>query len=166
MLGKRLAQPYRRLRLACATNLAAFVIAMPLALHDVPQLRSAHGSNCGVVDRHLVCALRQRLLSVGWYAGLPHAETWLAGLATAAMPVAALATSVLYLRERLISPTAPAIDDAARPTFPAVRGSAAPRSGVLPKALAVVPEGRARDQNLRVGLASPNQASPARRRQT
>jgi len=101
ILGKRLAPPYRPLRLALATNLASLVLAAPLALLAAPDF-----------DPRFV-ALEMWLLGTWyalsasvfclwlWYAGLPLAETWLAGLATAAMPVAALAMSALYLGEAI-----------------------------------------------------------------
>jgi drug/metabolite transporter (DMT)-like permease len=99
--GKRLAPPYRPLRLALATNLAALVLAMPRALLDAPNF----DPRAVAIKTWLLGILYALSASVCclwlWYAGLPHAETWLAGLATAAMPVAALATSALYLGECL-----------------------------------------------------------------
>ena len=101
ILGKRLAPPYRPLRLAFGANLVGLGLAIPLALFDAPRID--------------LLAIRPAMWLLGtwyalaasvfclwlWYRGLPHVETWLAGLATAAIPVAALATSALYLGERI-----------------------------------------------------------------
>ena len=101
ILGKRLAPPYRPLRLALGANLAGLVMAMPLALLDAPSFdpRSV------TLDMWLLGTWYALSASVFclwlWYGGLPYVETWLAGLATAAMPVAALATSALYLGEAI-----------------------------------------------------------------
>ena len=101
ILGKRLAPPYRPLRLALGANLAGLVMAIPLALLDAPSfdLRSV------TLDMWLLGTWYALSASVFclwlWYGGLPYVETWLAGLATAAMPVAALATSALYLGEAI-----------------------------------------------------------------
>ena len=101
ILGKRLAPPYRPLRLALGANLAGLVMAIPLALLDAPSfdLRSV------ALDMWLLGTWYALSASVFclwlWYGGLPYVETWLAGLATAAMPVAALATSALYLGEAI-----------------------------------------------------------------
>jgi drug/metabolite transporter (DMT)-like permease len=101
ILGKRLAPPYRPLRLALGANLAGLVLAIPLALIDAPSFdpRSV------TLEMWLLGTWYALSASVFclwlWYGGLPHVETWLAGLATAAMPVAALATSALYLGEAI-----------------------------------------------------------------
>jgi drug/metabolite transporter (DMT)-like permease len=101
ILGKRLAPPYRPLRLSLGANLVGLVLAVPLVLVDAPALDLA--------------AIRPAMWLLGvwyalaasvfclwlWYRGLPHVETWLAGLATAAIPVAALAASALYLGETI-----------------------------------------------------------------
>jgi drug/metabolite transporter (DMT)-like permease len=101
ILGKRLAPPYRPLRLSFGANLVGLALAVPLVLIDAPALDLA--------------AIRPAMWLLGvwyalaasvfclwlWYRGLPHVETWLAGLATAAIPVAALAASALYLGERI-----------------------------------------------------------------
>jgi drug/metabolite transporter (DMT)-like permease len=101
ILGKRLAPPYRPLRLALGANLAGLVLAIPLALLDV----SAFDPRSVTLDMWMLgtwYALSASVLCLWlWYAGLPYVETWLAGLATAAMPVAALATSALYLGETI-----------------------------------------------------------------
>ncbi len=101
ILGKRLAPPYRPLRLALGANLAGLVLAIPLALLDV----SAFDPRAVTLDMWVLgtwYALSASVLCLWlWYAGLPYVETWLAGLATAAMPVAALATSALYLGETI-----------------------------------------------------------------
>jgi drug/metabolite transporter (DMT)-like permease len=99
ILGKRLAPPYRPLRLALGANLAGLVLALPLALLDAP----AFDPRSVTLEMWLLGTWYALSASVFclwlWYGGLPHVETWLAGLATAAMPVAALATSALYLGE-------------------------------------------------------------------
>ena len=99
VLGKRLAPPYRPLRLALGTNLAGLLMALPLALLDVP----AFDVRSVPIEMWLLgvwYALSASVFALWlWYAGLPHVETWLAGLATASMPVSALAVSALYLGE-------------------------------------------------------------------
>lgn len=101
ILGKRLAPPYRPLRLALGANLAALLLAAPLALADAPGFDLASVT----VEMWLLgtwYALSASVLCLWlWYAGLPYVETWLAGLATAAIPVAALASSALYLGEEI-----------------------------------------------------------------
>jgi drug/metabolite transporter (DMT)-like permease len=101
ILGKRLAPPYRPLRLSFGANLVGLVLAVPLVLIDAPALD--------------LPAIRPAMWLLGvwyalaasvfclwlWYRGLPHVETWLAGLATAAIPVVALAASALYLGETI-----------------------------------------------------------------
>jgi drug/metabolite transporter (DMT)-like permease len=101
ILGKRLAPPYRPLRLALGANLAGLVMAVPLALLDAPNFDPRFVT----LEMWLLgtwYALSASIFCLWlWYGGLPHVETWLAGLATAAMPVAALATSALYLGEAI-----------------------------------------------------------------
>lgn len=98
-LGKRLAPPYRPLRLALGANLAGLMLAAPLALAWTPDFdpRSI-APETWLLGTWYALAASVFCLWL-WYRGLPHVETWLAGLATAAIPVAALATSALYLRE-------------------------------------------------------------------
>jgi drug/metabolite transporter (DMT)-like permease len=99
LLGKRLAPPYRPLRLALGANLAGLVLSVPLAL---PQLASFSLSSVRAEMWALGTwyALSSSVLCLWlWYRGLPHVPTWLAGLATAAVPVAALAASALCLHE-------------------------------------------------------------------
>ncbi len=101
LLGKRLAPPYRPLRLALGANLVGLALSLPLALMELPAFDPA--------------SVRPQMWALGvwyslaasviclwlWYRGLPYVETWLAGLATAAIPVAALAASALYLGESI-----------------------------------------------------------------
>jgi drug/metabolite transporter (DMT)-like permease len=101
LLGKRLAPPYRPLRLALGANLVGLAVSLPLALMELPAFDPA--------------SVRPQMWALGvwyslaasviclwlWYRGLPYVETWLAGLATAAIPVAALAASALYLGESI-----------------------------------------------------------------
>ena len=101
ILGKRLAPPYRPLRLALATNMAGLAFAVPLVLIDWPAF-DPHTVPAGTWLLGTWYALSASVLCLWlWYRGLPHVETWLAGLATAAMPIAALATSALYLGETI-----------------------------------------------------------------
>jgi drug/metabolite transporter (DMT)-like permease len=100
-LGKRLAPPYRPLRLALGANLAGLVLSVPLALTTAPgfDVRSVTPEIWLLATWY---ALSASVLCLWlWYAGLPHVETWLAGLATAAIPVTALASSALYLGETI-----------------------------------------------------------------
>jgi drug/metabolite transporter (DMT)-like permease len=101
LLGKRLAPPYRPLRLALGANLVGLVVSLPLALMELPTFDPT--------------SVRPEMWALGvwyslaasviclwlWYRGLPYVETWLAGLATAAIPVAALGMSALYLGETI-----------------------------------------------------------------
>jgi drug/metabolite transporter (DMT)-like permease len=101
ILGKRLAPPYRPLRLALGANVAGLLLAAPLALSDVPGFDPRSVS----LQLWLLAIWYTLAASVFclwlWYAALPFVETWLAGLATAAIPVAALAGSALYLGEEI-----------------------------------------------------------------
>ncbi len=101
LLGKRLAPPYRPLRLALGANLVGLFLSLPLAAGEVLSfdwasvplsiwlLGTWHALTASVVCLWL------------WYRGLPHVETWLAGLATAAIPLTALAMSALFLGETI-----------------------------------------------------------------
>jgi drug/metabolite transporter (DMT)-like permease len=101
VLGKRLAPPYRPLRLSLGANLAGLVLSLPLAVAALP------GFDIGAVQPSMWLLGTWYSLSSGviclwlWYRSLPYVETWLAGLATAAIPVVALATSALYLGEAI-----------------------------------------------------------------
>jgi drug/metabolite transporter (DMT)-like permease len=101
ILGKRLAPPYRPLRLSLGANLVGLGLSIPLALIDAPAL------DLGTIRPAMWLlgtwyALAASVICLWlWYRGLPYVETWLAGLATAAIPVAALATSALYLGEAI-----------------------------------------------------------------
>ena len=101
LLGKRLAPPYRPLRLALGANLAGLALAVPLALPHLPAFAPA-SVPAGIWALAIWYALASSVVCLWlWYRGLPHVETWLAGLATAAVPVAALAVSALYLSEAI-----------------------------------------------------------------
>lgn len=101
ILGKRLAPPYRALRLALGVNVVALVMALPLALLDAPTF-DLRGVAPGIWALGIWYALSASVFCLWlWYGGLPYVETWLAGLATAAMPVVALAMSALYLGESI-----------------------------------------------------------------
>jgi drug/metabolite transporter (DMT)-like permease len=101
LLGKRLAPPYRPLRLALGANLVGLALATPLALTEVP----AFDPRSVTLEMWLIgtwYALAASVLCLWlWYRGLPHVETWLAGLATAAVPLAAVASSALLLGETI-----------------------------------------------------------------
>ena len=101
LLGKRLAPPYRPLRLALGANLVGLAVSLPLALMELPAFDPA-----SVRPQMWVLGIWYSLAASViclwlWYRGLPYVETWLAGLATAAIPVAALAASALYLGETI-----------------------------------------------------------------
>lgn len=101
LLGKRLAPPYRPLRLAFGANLVGLALSVPLAL---PQLSAFDPASVppGMWALSIWYALASSVVCLWlWYRGLPYVETWLAGLATAAVPVAALAVSSLYLNEAI-----------------------------------------------------------------
>lgn len=99
ILGKRLAPPYRPLRLALGANLVGLVLSFPLALMELSAFDPASVS-IGAWALGTWYALAASVICLWlWYRGLPYVETWLAGLATAAIPVAALAASALYLGE-------------------------------------------------------------------
>jgi drug/metabolite transporter (DMT)-like permease len=99
--GKRLAPPFRPLRLSLGANLVGLVLSLPLALTELPGFDPASISPqmwaLGIwysLAASVICLWL-------WYRGLPYVETWLAGLATAAIPLAALAMSALYLGETI-----------------------------------------------------------------
>jgi drug/metabolite transporter (DMT)-like permease len=101
LLGKRLAPPYRPLRLALGANLVGLVLSVPLALHQVPGFDpAAVPAAMWALGTWYALASSVACLWL-WYRGLPYVETWLAGLTTAAVPVAALAVSSLYLHEAI-----------------------------------------------------------------
>jgi drug/metabolite transporter (DMT)-like permease len=101
ILGKRLAPPYRPLRLALGANLVGLVLALPLALGELAAFDlAAVSGRIWLVGTWY--ALTSSVVCLWlWYRGLPYVETWLAGLATAAIPVAALAISGLVLGETI-----------------------------------------------------------------
>lgn len=101
LLGKRLAPPYRPLRLALGANVVGLVLSLPLALVELP----AFDPSSVRLEMWMLGIWYSLAASVIclwlWYRGLPYVETWLAGLATAAIPVAALGMSALYLGEAI-----------------------------------------------------------------
>jgi len=101
LLGKRLAPPYRPLRLALGANVVGLALSVPLAATQLP----AFDASAVPLEMWMLGVWYSLAASVIclwlWYRGLPHVETWLAGLATAAIPVAALAASALYLGETI-----------------------------------------------------------------
>jgi drug/metabolite transporter (DMT)-like permease len=101
ILGKRLAPPYRPLRLAFGANLVGLGLAIPLVLFDAPAI-DLLAIRPGMWLLGTWYALAASVICLWlWYRGLPHVETWLAGLSTAAIPVVALATSALFLGETI-----------------------------------------------------------------
>ena len=129
VIGKRLAPPYRPLRLALGTNLVGLLMIIPFA----------YGNSAGfepssvATEMWLLGTWYSLSASVFclwfWYWGLPYVETWLAGLATAAMPVAALATAALYLGEEI---GAARLIGASLVIAGIVLGALSPRSGGEP----------------------------------
>jgi len=101
ILGKRLAPPYRPLRLALGANLVGLALAVPLAFIDAPTF-DVRAVTPAMWLLGTWYALAASVICLWlWYRGLPHVQTWLAGLATAAMPIAALAASALFLGETI-----------------------------------------------------------------
>jgi drug/metabolite transporter (DMT)-like permease len=99
VLGKRLAPPYRPLRLSLGANLVGLGLSVPLAVAAAPAFDVwAVGPGMWLLGTWYSLSASVICLWL-WYRGLPHVETWLAGLATAAIPVAALAASALFLGE-------------------------------------------------------------------
>ena len=104
LLGKRLAPPFRPLRLALGANLVGLVLVLPLALGELPRFDpTTIALQMWVLGTWYALAASVICLWL-WYRGLPYVETWLAGLATAAIPVSALALSALYLGETIGGP--------------------------------------------------------------
>lgn len=126
VLGKRLAPPYRPLRLALGANLVGLVLAMPLALIDAADFDpSAVRTETWLLGAWYALAASVICLWL-WYRGLPYVETWLAGLATAAIPLTALAASAMFLGET-IGPAR--LAGAALVIAAIVLGALAPREG-------------------------------------
>jgi len=101
ILGKRLAPPYRPLRLALGANLVGLMLALPLAAIDAPSF-DARAVTPGMWLLGTWYALAASVICLWlWYRALPYVETWLAGLATAAIPLTALAASALFLGEAI-----------------------------------------------------------------
>jgi drug/metabolite transporter (DMT)-like permease len=100
ILGKRLAPPFRPLRLALGANLVGLAGAAPLALLAVPFDLSAISRPTWLLATWYALSASLFCLWL-WYRGLPHVETWLAGLTTAAVPVTALTAAALFLAETL-----------------------------------------------------------------
>jgi drug/metabolite transporter (DMT)-like permease len=101
LLGKRLAPPYRPLRLALGANIVGLAVSVPLAATQLPAF-DARAIPLEMWALGVWYSLAASVICLWlWYRGLPHVETWLAGLATAAIPVAALAASALYLGETI-----------------------------------------------------------------
>jgi drug/metabolite transporter (DMT)-like permease len=126
VLGKRLAPPYRPLRLALGTNLVGLALALPLALIDASGF-DVHAVRAEVWLLGVWYALAASVICLWlWYRGLPYVETWLAGLATAAIPLTALAASALFLGET-IGPAR--LAGAALVIAAIVLGALAPRKG-------------------------------------
>jgi len=126
VLGKRLAPPYRPLRLALGANLVGLVLAVPLAGIDAADF-DVRAVRAEVWLLGVWYALAASVICLWlWYRGLPHVETWLAGLATAAIPLTALAASALFLGET-IGPAR--LAGAALVVAAIVVGALAPRKG-------------------------------------
>jgi drug/metabolite transporter (DMT)-like permease len=100
LLGKRLAPPYRPLRLALGANVVGLIFTAPLALAELPFEIGAVSPSMWLVGTWYALSASVFCLWL-WYRGLPDVETWLAGLTTAAIPVTALAASALILAESI-----------------------------------------------------------------
>jgi len=98
ILGKRLAPPYRPLRLALGANLVGLACAAPLAWLELPFDMAKVSAASWMLATWYALSASVFCLWL-WYRGLPHVETWLAGLTTAAVPVTALLAAVLFLAE-------------------------------------------------------------------
>jgi drug/metabolite transporter (DMT)-like permease len=98
ILGKRLAPPYRPLRLALGANLVGLACAAPLAWLELPFDMAAVSAASWLLATWYALSASVFCLWL-WYRGLPYVETWLAGLTTAAVPVTALLAAVLFLAE-------------------------------------------------------------------
>lgn len=101
IVGKRLAPPYRPVRLALGANVVGLALSFPLMVIEGRVIELLQ------LPPIMALACTWYVLSASvialwlWYRGLPHVPTWLAGLATAALPIAALAVSVGFLGEPL-----------------------------------------------------------------
>jgi drug/metabolite transporter (DMT)-like permease len=100
ILGKRLAPPYRPLRLALGANVVALALSLPLAASQGAALAVAPGAAIwALVVWYSISASVITLWL--WYRGLPDVETSMAGLATAAVPLSAVVCAALFLGEPL-----------------------------------------------------------------
>jgi len=101
ILSKRLAPPFRPIRLALAVNLAGLVLALPLALMQWQDFDvAAIPPRLWLLGTWYVLAAGVFVLLL-WYRALPQVDTSLAGMAMAAIPITALAISVLFLGEAM-----------------------------------------------------------------
>src|SRR5262245_44780724 len=96
ILGKRLAPPYRPLRLALGAKVVGLAFPAPLVWRDMPFDIAAVPRSIWLIGSWYALSASVFCLWL-WYRGLPHVEAWLAGLTTAAIPVTALAGSTLVL---------------------------------------------------------------------
>lgn len=102
IVGKRLAPPFRPLRLALGANAAGLALSLPLLLVDAGALARVAELSSWVWLQCVWYVLSASVLCLWlWYRGLPYLPTWLAGLATAALPVSALVFSALFLHEAI-----------------------------------------------------------------
>jgi drug/metabolite transporter (DMT)-like permease len=98
ILGKRLAPPYRPLRLALGANVVALVVSLPLAVWQGAPFATAPGAHIWALVAWYSLAASVITLWL-WYRGLPDVETSMAGLATAAVPLTAVVCSAVFLGE-------------------------------------------------------------------
>jgi drug/metabolite transporter (DMT)-like permease len=81
LLGKRLAPPYRPLRLALGANIVGLMFTAPLAFLELPFPIGPISPSMWLAG--IWYALSASVLCLWlWYRGLPDVETWLAGLTT------------------------------------------------------------------------------------
>ena len=101
IFSKRLAPPFRPIRLALAANLAGLVLSVPLAAGDLARFDFAALSwPVWILGTWYVLAAGVFCLLL-WYRGLPHVETYMAGIAMSAIPITAFAISFLFLGETI-----------------------------------------------------------------
>ncbi len=99
IFSKRLAPPYRPIRLALAANLAGLVLCAPLALSDLSgfELHKITPAIWIVGTWYVLAAGVFSLLL--WYRAVPSVDTFMAGIAMSAIPITAFAVSILLLGE-------------------------------------------------------------------
>lgn len=99
IFSKRLAPPYRPIRLALAANLAGLMLCAPLAASDLAGFDIAQITpSIWILGTWYVLAAGLFSLLL-WYRAVPYVETYMAGIAMSAIPITAFAVSILFLGE-------------------------------------------------------------------